>query len=181
MGTFVVRVKLALILLCLLFANSTAGNRRADFSADEASLRAAIILKIIHLTSWPIELHKNINFCSSGVSPSMDKLREMQGTRITKQQAEMQILANDPRASEAKDCHVQILGAGGSTSNHQEALVVICDDCEASDAPNTTVELLKRKQNIRFNLNLMEAKKNNIRFSVSLLEHAEKLRGHYGK
>lgn len=146
-----------------------------NHGVDEATLRAAIILKIIHQINWPQELGSQINFCTSGDSQSFQKLRGLKGKSITRGNARIAFLTPE----QTDDiCHVQILGAGATlpklTDKHP--LLVICDDC-GPQKDNVAVELIKDNNHIRFNLNLVEAKKTHIQFKVSLLELAKTVKG----
>lgn len=164
------------VVACLIniypfFTAAKADNR----GVDEATLRAAIILKIIHQVNWPQEIGAQINFCSSGNSKSIKTLRGLKGKPITRGNARIAFLT--PEQTDTI-CHVQILGANAilPAPTDNQPLLVICDGC-GPQKNNAAVELIKDHDHIRFNLNLVEAKKTHIQFKVSLLELAKTVKG----
>jgi len=165
---------LAKVLLCLLTASSLISYAKADNRGiDEATLRAAIILKIIHQVNWPYKIGDEINFCGSGGSKSYEKLLSLRGKVISREMARISFV--EPFSEK---CHVQILGPEKVSQPAVETspLLVICDECGA-ERTRSAVELIRDQNHIRFNLNLTEAKRTNIKFKVSLLELAKTVIG----
>ncbi|WP_075184932.1 YfiR family protein [Teredinibacter haidensis] len=172
------RTRLAVVVCLLIKCLTTIPLTAEAIAAEEATLRAAIILKILHQVNWPQKLEKNINFCTDGVSPSIDRLRQLEGKKITQHGAKLHFLTETSGGNE--QCHVQIVGAGASESALTNMpLLVICDNCK-NNRSGASVELIREKSRIGFNLDLAEAKKKNIRFKIPLMELAKNIRGHHG-
>lgn len=167
---------LVLCCLCLIVGSSVISLAKADNrGVDEATLRAAIILKIIQQISWPAELGDEINFCGAGGSKSYQKLLTLRGKPIARNMAHISFVDS----TSANSCQIQIIGPNETPDDRNSEihpLLVICDDCgEKRDF--AAVELIKDREHIRFNLNLKEAQKTNIKFKVSLLELAKVVTG----
>jgi len=161
--------------MMLIFAAASYSST-ASPSYSESDLRAAIVLKIIHLVSWPQEPHTQLNFCANGNSDTTTKLRKL----IDSQPSTAMRFLTSSGSTADNTCHIQILGSGQLTqaTASQEPLLVICDGC-ASNTINAAIELVKIRDRISFNLNLAEAKRKNIRFKVSLMEHANAVKGRH--
>lgn len=160
---------------CLFLSSSIVSFAKADNrGVDEATLRAAIILKIIHQISWPKDLGGEIKFCGAGGSKSYEKLLNLRGKPIARNMARISFAESGSEDS----CQIQILGPEktSQTSQRVDPLLVICDDC-GERRESAAVELIKDRDHIRFNLNLTEAQKTNIKFKVSLLELAKTVKG----
>ncbi|WP_045855763.1 YfiR family protein [Teredinibacter purpureus] len=151
-----------------------------DTRREEATLRALIILKIIHQVSWPEKTGKQINLCSAGSSQSSSKLQQLIASgRISANLSGGRFITNKYDKDDTA-CHVQIMGAGTtpSTTRAHEPLLTICDNC-GNTAKEAAVEIIRHGDHIGFNLNLAEAKRKNIRFKVSLMELAINIEGHH--
>jgi len=152
---------------------------KPDKTVDEATLRAVIILKIIHLVNWPSSFDKEIHFCSAGNSKAILQLHRFQGKKITQENAQIRFLDDDSEEM----CHIQILGANVPPEEllrKVAPLLVICDSCDNS-GNIAAVELVKDRDHIRFILDPEKAQQNNIQFKVSLLELAQSVKGHNGR
>ena len=154
--------------------------REIAVTADETKLRAAIVLGILRFSSWPndVSMAATFNLCTLGAPTSKSTLVKISGQREYKDKPILTIVlkGNSPDIS---TCNAIVIGpqakkrALSKLLNSKSAfgVLTICDNCQPEDT-KAMVYMLRKKNRVGFEVDLIHAEKNGMTFSSSLLELA---------
>ncbi|VAW91820.1 hypothetical protein MNBD_GAMMA21-2802 [hydrothermal vent metagenome] len=177
---------MCLILLAVLMLVEPHRVRANDVTvtADETKLRAAIVLGILRFSSWPndVRMASAFNLCTLGNPTSESTLVKISGQREYKDKPISTIVLN-ANAPDISKCNAIVIGPHikktvlsrflGSKSAF--GILTICDNCKP-DLTSVMVYMLRKKNRVGFEVDLIQAKKNGMTFSSSLLELAIEVR-----
>lgn len=148
--------------------------------ADEARVRAAMVIGILRFTSWEIDFGETLNICLLGSSASFEHIDALQNSRVVPQRMINVSRIKTSKRGKSRHCQVLIVGANPPVDvelvDTRQPFLLICDDCE-SERRSASVVLRKEKNRIRFDIYLANAKTSRVKFRAAMLELAAKVEG----
>lgn len=166
---------LLIFIASLLTLGSTIHSGAAR-QVDEVSLKAAVVMGILRFTQWPALAEDSpLTLCASSHSQVAQKLLSSDNALHVRQRPlQVQLLDN----LNLPDCHIILF----SKQDHHPVLkgrasqsLTICDQCSEPDL--AAIKLLRRRNKIGFDINLVQSSQNGVEFSSALLELANKVEG----
>jgi len=149
-------------------------------TAEETKLRAAIVLGILRFSSWPndVNMASAFNLCTLGQPISSDTLIKISGQRVHQGKPILTIILK-VNAPDISNCNAIVIGAEVSrrvlskllSSKKAFGILTICDNCQ-TEHTRAMVFMLRKKNRVGFEIDLIQAQKNGMTFSSSLLELA---------
>lgn len=147
---------------------------------DEVSLRAAVIVGVLRYTQLSLAADKQvINLCGIGEPISAPKLSSVAADLTVGKRNLAYFTLTSLTQVGPQQCDVLIAGSAQDVTqlNYDSvAALTVCDGCE-DGLKNTVIELVRIKNKIRFNVNLVLAEHLKVKFSSSLLELANQIEG----
>ena len=149
-------------------------------TADETKLRAAIVLGILRFSSWPndVSMASAFNLCTLGAPTSESTLIKVSGQRDYKDKPISTIVLHS-KSPDISKCNAIVIGPHAKKyvlskfigRKSAFGILTICDNCQP-DLSSVMVYMLRKKNRVGFEIDLIQAKKNGMTFSSSLLELA---------
>lgn len=155
----------------------------SELPRDEASVRAALVGGILRYTLWEqfIDSQQAVTVCLAGQPPSQLLLQTSLNGQILGQY-KVSVLVEDPVDVEV--CHALVVGSNLSRAEvkafakaaNEHSTLTICDACNPDVASELMIDLIVRRQKLRFSVNLKLIKAAGIALNSSLLELAAEVR-----
>lgn len=155
----------------------------AEIETDEPRVRAALVAGIFRYTLWDafVTSKDNIVVCLMGQPLSQPHLLseidgQSYGSRF--------IRVVEKETPDLKNCHAAVIGEAltrGTVKNiadlaNDSRVLTICDACNPDVANRIMIDLITRRQRLRFSVDLRRIKSAGIRLNSSLLELAAEVK-----